>query len=132
MDGEADYTKEIKLVDIPNEGANQELIRTIQIASPGTGVMPGAGETVTLSTSGLLSCVAWCLISDNAAYMEHILVEDPMKVKSDGINEQVDQIVKVFVEKSSSPPTRVYIHVDATQPAYKNDSWPAWIDNLIP
>jgi len=131
-DGESDYERPFNLQDVvladPNAIAN---IDQIQIGQPGYGVVAGQGSTVTLRTSGLNSCIAWLLYNQNAAYMEHILVGDPRKVKSGGISAQIAQIQAQFAQRAGGPATDLHLHVDESHPAYTN-TWPIWFKELIP
>ena len=92
-------------------------------------------QDTTLSTSGLLTCVGWLLYNDNAAYLTHIVVEQPEHVlENGGIQEQANALAELFEQKVGSKPTKVHIQVDGEQQAYENEHiWRAgWMLELVP
>lgn len=129
-DGNADYEKPFNL-QVILAGAEEAVINEINIGQPGSGVLAGRVGNVTLRTAGLNSCVAWVLYNEQAAYMEHILVGDPKKVRMAGIQARINQVAAAFQANVGAAATNLHIHLDASHPAYSN-SWPLWIGKLIP
>ncbi len=76
--------------------------------------------------------MAWVLYNTHAAYMTHIYVSDPLKVRQAGIADQVRALVQLFTKKAGSAPTHVKIHVDKEQHAYTASEPPAWLYLLVP
>lgn len=60
-----------------------------------------------LHTSGLITCMAWVLSNDHAAYMTHIVITDPLAEKPDGLAAQVESLADTFTEKSGARPTNL-------------------------
>jgi hypothetical protein len=130
-DMQADYSKPFKIADA---SATTVLLSSYEVGENGKGVSNVADE-VTLITKGLITCVGWLLVSDDAAYLTHIVVGSPLTTKPDGIRKQVDALSEQFESESGSKPTSCRIHI-GPNPAYK-DREPekgelAWMSELRP
>jgi hypothetical protein len=113
----------------------QALAQYDQIGAAGKGVGYVESDTA-LRTYGLNTCVGWLLYNDKAAYLMHILVEDPRKVLADGsIKAQVEKLYQTFLLEIGTAPTNLVIQVDQGQPKYeeKYQVWKlGWMQELVP
>jgi hypothetical protein len=119
---------------VSSQSPEAKVLTEYDIGEEGMGV--GFVEAKTrLKVSGLITCVGWLLHNEHAAYMAHIIVEDPDKVEANGdIGRQVSSLCETFTQKIGSAPTDLVIQLSA-HPAYNRSerNWKRdWMLELVP
>lgn len=86
-----------------------------------------------LHTSGLVSCVAWLLYSDTAAYLTHIVLGQPDQHVAKGLAQQVTALARQFEDSSGSEPQglRMYASEESAYAGNEGRLWD-WMYALVP
>lgn len=114
------------------DGAVAQVPTYYEAGATGWGVSD-VTATTTLQTKGLISCIAWLLYNDRAAYLTHIVVDTPEKHLTEGLEDQVQALATQFETLSGSAPTNLKMHV-GPHLAYKKlgGELTDWMKALIP
>ena len=90
----------------------------------------------TLHTGGLITCLAWVLYNEHAAYMCHIVLEAPTThvQKIDGLAAQVEELHSQFRAAAGAPATGLHLAaaLGSAGGHYKTNVLPEWMLALVP